>query len=164
MVDYSWCYSWIRNVGHHHPRSTGLVSVTKFAYINAHDSDNQIETIDPIFGVTEKSVVMFDARPELLGELRRVFMSMGVEVFYGLGASEIGSDPLLIFDVEGLKRSRVNGRYDYARKLLPDASLCVVLDGAAMTDTPQTPPLQQHDDAQTLLSAAGVNFIFYPDI
>lgn len=164
MVDFSQCFYWIGNVGYNHPRSTGLVGVTKFARINAHASDNLIETIDPIFGITEKSIVMCDVRPEFLGELRRVFMSMGVEVFYGFGASEIRSDSLLIFDVEGWKRSRVNGRYDYARKLLPDASLCVVLDGSAMTDTPQTPPLQQHDDAQTLLSAAGVSFLLIPDI
>lgn len=146
-------------MGRHHPRCTGLVGVTKFAYINAHDADGPIETIDPIFGVTEKSVVMLDIRPELLGELRRLLMSMGVEVFYGLGAADMGSDPLLIYDVEGLKRSRANGRYDYVRNLLPDASLCVVLDGAGMSAPPQTEPLQQYDDARTLLAAAGVNFI-----
>jgi hypothetical protein len=146
-------------MGLHHSGLAGFSGVTRPAPLRQFASNEPIEPLDPIFGVTEKSVIMLDIRSDWLAELRRLFMSLGVEVFYGPDGAGIGSAPLLLVDKEGHRRSKARGYIDYVQAMHPGASLCIVMGGAGSSGSSQAAPVAQDDDARALLAAAGVSFI-----
>lgn len=159
MVDSSKRCSRLGILDFDHLGIVEISGVTKTAVLSQAATNDCIELLDPVFGVTEKSVVMLDIRSDWLAELRRLFMALGVEVFYGPDASEIGPFPLLLVDKEGHRRSKASGYIDYARTMHPGASVFIVTGSAEILEPSQAILVPQYDDARTLLAAAGVSFI-----
>lgn len=146
-------------MGCDNPIRVGLVCVTMFASVRQLADGHTAEGFDPVFGLMEKSVVMLDIEPDLLSESRRLLMGLGVEVFYGTVANDIGDAPLLLVDRDGLKRSKANGQIDNALTRFPGAQLCVVLDCKGASHSPHDVSSWHYDEALLLLSAAGISFM-----
>jgi len=146
-------------LGHFSRSFAGLSGLKEpvFEIQSTHHDD--VEPLDPVFEITEKSVVMLDIRSDWVAELRRMFMALGVDVFYALDAPEIGPAPLLLVDNEGHKRSNASGYIDYARTMHLGASLFIVMADVASSDAYDAAPVAQYDDTRALLVAAGVSFI-----
>ena len=137
-----------------------LVCLTMFACGSESAGGNSIWEFDPISEVIETSVIMLDVESELLANLRRRLMALGVEVFNGTAANDIGPDPLVIVDREGLRRSKENGKLKNAITKLAGAQICVVLNSERVPLSPQNIPAWCHSNVSLLLLAAGVNFVF----
>lgn len=159
MVDFAKRRSRFGNVGYNHAGIDRCSGMTTFSCLSHSSYKDFSDPLDSMLAFTEQSVVLLDIRDDWCSELRRRFMALGVEVFYGPDATEIGSLPLLLVDREGHARSKSSGYIDYALTIHPGALLCIVMGGRGVSDACQTFPAPQNDDIRSLLSAAGVNFI-----
>ena len=159
MVDFAKRRSRLGDVGYNHSGVDSCSGMTTFSCLSRSSLKDFSDPLDSMFAFSEQSVVLLDIRDDWCSELRRRFMALGVEVFHGPDATEIGSAPLVLVDRKGHARSKSSGYIDYALTIHPGAFLCIVMGGRGISDACLTVPAPQNDDIRSLLSAAGMNFI-----
>jgi hypothetical protein len=109
--------------------------------------------------IRHRSVILLDSDLPGGGELRRVLMGMGLDVFHGPHAAGAVGRPLLLFAAENRGRSELAARLDAARSVHPSAPVCVVTGLLPVSPSDAGPCAGLYDDGRALLQAAGIGFL-----